>query len=131
VLRQKRFLVGGALVAVAIGYLGFMGFQGSATYYYKVSELFEQENLDYEQSLRVNGQVAPGSIEREQGGLTTRFAVVEGGQSLPVVYRGALPDTFKEEADVVVEGRLDPSGVFQADSIMMKCPSKYEPEEGE
>lgn len=130
-LRQKKFLVGGAIIVIAIAYLGFMGFRGSATYYYTVSELAALGSSVHDESVRVNGLVAPGSVEQENAGLTLRFTVVEGGESLPVVYQGAVPDTFKDEAEVVVEGYLDSSGIFQADSILTKCPSKYEPEPAE
>ena len=127
-LRRKRFLIGGVITAAAIGYLGFVGLQGSTAYYYKVGELLDQGSSAYGESVRVNGRVAPGSVERESSGLVLKFTVVDAEKSLPVVYRGAVPDAFKEDLDVVVEGHLDSTGVFQAGNILTKCPSKYEPE---
>ena len=126
--RQKRFMIGGAVIAVAIGYLGFMGFQGSATYYYRVGELMELGSSAYGENVRVSGTIASGSIDHQAGSLIVNFGVAGDGYTLPVVYEGAVPDTFQEETDVVVGGHLGESGVFTADTIMMKCPSKYEPE---
>ena len=125
-LRKKKFLIGGFIVIVAIGYLGFTAFQSSATYYYTVSELMDKGSLIYEENVRVNGDVAAGSVEKE--GLVLVFDVVEGGSSLPVFYQGVVPDTFKDGSEVVIEGSLDASGTFQAHTIMTKCPSKYEPQ---
>lgn len=126
-LRKKKFLIGGIIVCLAVGYLGYMGFTGSATYYYTVNELFEQGNSIYGENVRVNGQVAPGSVEQEAGSHILKFSIIEGEESLPVVYQGVVPDSFKVGNDVVVEGNLDSNGVFQANTLMAKCPSKYVP----
>lgn len=126
--RKKKFLIGGIIVVLAIGYLAYVGFMSSATYYYTVGELNGLGSSIYGDSVRVSGKVAPGSIEQERAGLTMRFTIVEGEESLPVVYQGVVPDAFKVNNDVVVDGRLSPSGIFQADTILVKCPSKYVPE---
>lgn len=127
--RRKRFIIAGLVVFVAIGYLGYIGFVSSATYYYTVSEVLAQGNSIYNENVRVNGQVVPGSIEQERGGLKLKFTIVdvEKQQTLPVVYQGAVPDTFQAGADVVVEGYLDPAGTFQARTLMPQCPSRYIP----
>ena len=106
-----------------------MGFTGSATYYYEVGEFLTQESSAYGENVRVNGQVAPGSLEQESVGGLLRFTIIdiEGEESLPVVYQGVVPDTFKVGNNVVVEGNLDSSGIFQAHTLMPKCPSKYVP----
>jgi cytochrome c-type biogenesis protein CcmE len=57
-----------------------------------------------------------------------RFAVTDGTRSVPVIYAREVPDTFKEEGDVVVEGMLNADGVFAAHHLLAKCPSKYEKE---
>ncbi len=130
VLGKKRFLIGGIIVFLAIGYLGYTGFMGAATYYYEVSELTEQGSSIYGENVRVNGQVAPGSVEQEFDGLILRFTLIDidGEDSLPVVYQGVVPDTFKVGNEVVVEGQLNSDGIFQAHTLMPKCPSKYVPE---
>lgn len=128
VLRKKRFLIGGIIVFLALGYLGYAGFEGSATYYYTVSELIEQGDSILGENVRVNGQVTPGSVEQEAGGHIMRFTIINGEASLPVVYQGVVPDAFKVGNEVVVEGYLDSDSIFQANTILAKCPSKYVPE---
>jgi len=127
-LMQRKFLIGGLIILLAVGYLGYMGFQGSAIYYYTVSEVIEQGNSINGKNVRVNGQVIPGSVEEEAGNLILKFSIEEGGESLPVVYQGVVPDTFKVGSEVVVEGHLNSAGIFQANTILTKCPSKYVPE---
>ena len=126
-LRKKRFLVSGIILLVAIGYLGYTGFVGGATYYYTVSELMEQGSSIYGENVRVNGQVVPGSVGQEAQGTTLRFTIADGEENLPIIYQGVVPDSFKVGNDVVVEGHLDSDGIFQANTLMAKCPSKYVP----
>lgn len=130
-LKKRKFLIGGFIVLIAIAYLTFIGLSSSATYYYEVSELLARGNSVYGETVRVNGQVAPGSVEQEAAGRTLRFTItdIEGKGDLPVFYRGVVPDTFKIGSAVVVEGQLNPDGIFQADTLMPKCPSKYLPAE--
>ncbi|MFQ5997451.1 MAG: cytochrome c maturation protein CcmE [Dehalococcoidales bacterium] len=128
-LRKKKFLVGGIIISLAIGYLAYVGFESSATYYYTVSELTGQENSIYGENIRVKGQVVPGSVEQETAGRELRFTIIDGEESLPVVYQGVVPDTFRVGTEVVVEGQLNPVGIFQAHTLMPKCPSKYVPQQ--
>ena len=128
-LKKKRFLIGGIIVFLALGYLGYTGFEGSATYYYTVGELIEQGNSIYGENVRLNGLVAPGSIEQESSNFIMRFTIINGEASLPVVYQGVVPDAFRVGNEVVVEGYLDSDSTFQANTILAKCPSKYVPEE--
>ena len=128
-LRKKRFLIGGITVFLAIGYLVFMGFQDSVTYYYTVSELMEQGSSIYDENVRVKGQVAPGSVEQEATGRILRFTIIDGEKSLSITYQGAVPDTFKVGAEVIVEGQFNSNGIFQAHTLMPKCPSRYVPQQ--
>ncbi len=127
--KKKRFLIGGIIILLALGYLGYTSFAGAATYYYKVSEVLAKGSSVYDVNVKVEGHVAPDSVQRESAGRLIRFTIsdIGGGQSLPVVFKGVAPDTFKADSDVVVEGRLGSDGIFQAQTIMTKCPSKYEP----
>ena len=128
-LKGRKFLISGVILFLAIGYLGYTGFQSSATYYYTVSELLHQVNPAYGENVRVNGQVSPDSMEQEAGSLNVRFIIIDGEEILPVVYQGIVPDAFKAGSDIVVEGYLNSAGIFQANSILTKCPSKYVPKE--
>ena len=131
VLKKKRFLIGGLIIVLALSYLGYTGFKSSATYYYTVNELTALGNSVSGDIVRVNGQVVDGSVEQDITERTLRFNMIdpEEEDSLPVVYQGIVPDSFKAGREVVVEGYLIPSGIFKADNILTKCPSKYEPEE--
>lgn len=126
-LRRKRFLIVGLAVAIAMGYLGFTAFQGASMYYLTVDELLARNDAAYGEQVRLMGKVEDGSVVKNSESDTLRFAVTnEDGTSLPVVYSGMVPDAFKQGADVVVEGSLTQAGTFQADSLLVKCPSKYE-----
>ena len=127
-LRKRKFLIGGIIVFLAIGYLAYMGFESSATYYYTVSEFIERGNSSYSENVRVKGQVAPGSVEQEAAGSVLRFTIINGGEGLPVAYQGVVPDTFKVGSEVVVEGQLNSAGIFQAHTLMPQCPSRYVPQ---
>ena len=126
-MKKKKFIIGGFILFLAIAYLGFMGFRSSASYYFTVSELLAQGNIPQTQVIRVNGTVLAGSVEQRSSDLSLNFTVTEGGKNLPVVYRGVVPDTFRPDGDIVVEGTLGTGGIFQAKTLMPKCPSKYKP----
>ena len=125
---KKKFLIGGIIICLAIGYLGYAGFQSAAIYYYTVSELEAMGSSIYGENVRVNGAVVPGTLEQDTGNFTSRFTLIEGEHSLPVVYHGVVPDAFREGADVVVEGQLSSANIFVASTILTKCPSKYSPQ---
>ena len=127
-LRNKKFLISGLLILIAVSYLAYTGFESSAIYYYTVSELTEQDESVRNTNVRVNGQVDVNSVEHNSTvNSALEFIVTEGGESLPVIYQGIVPDTFAAGREIVIEGYLDSEGVFQADIILTKCPSKYEP----
>lgn len=132
VLRKKRFLIGGIIVFLAIGYLIYTGIAAGATSNYAVSELLEQGSPIYGENVRVSGEVLPGSVEQEAQGRILKFTVIDadgkGSLSLPVVYQGVVPDTFKAGSEVIIEGQLNSDGIFQANILMARCPSRYEPE---
>jgi cytochrome c-type biogenesis protein CcmE len=127
VFGKKKYIIGGALVIGAFVFLLYMmDAFGTPTVY--VDEALAREGTAAER-LRVEGELVAGSVVRA-GDLKLEFVMAWEGMSLPVVYSGAIPDTFQEDAEmIVVEGSLDDAGVFQSDLIMTKCPSKYDPEE--
>ena len=75
-------------------------------------------------NVRVLG-VVQNDVVRSEGGLHVHFTAAAGGQSMPVDYRGTLPDIFKPGAQVVVDGQLGPDGVFHARTLQAKCPSRF------
>ncbi len=126
--QRTRFFIAFLLMILGIGLLVAVSFRGSMVYYLSVSE-YMQSSGRVPGPVRVNGRVVPGSIEKEPAKLGVRFAMTDGESTLPVVYEKIVPDTFVERAEVVVEGKLDPAGVFHADVLLAKCPSKYEAED--
>ena len=130
-VRGKRIIIGGLVVCLAIGYLGYALLGSSLTYYSTVSELKGGGDSVYGRGVRVNGDVVPGSIEFDARNLILTFVITDERESLPVVYEGIVPDTFNNQTQVVLEGKLDSTGLFHASFILTKCPSKYEAEGSE
>lgn len=114
-------LIVGSLVWLAVG-----GVSDTKTYYKTIPELEKMGSAAHGQRLRVGGDVKPGSILKK--GTQVAFVLHQGGQTLNVVYAGTdpLPDTFKDNAQALADGRLGPDGVFEANKIQAKCASKYE-----
>jgi cytochrome c-type biogenesis protein CcmE len=122
--RQLKFLIGGIIVALVVGYLIFTAASGSAAYYLTIDEI--QRQGPSARNVRVAGNVVGESIAWEPRDLRLEFDMVDESGRLPVVYSGARPDMFRDEAEVVVEGKLTSAGVFEARTMLLKCPSKYE-----
>jgi len=127
--RYVRFGAVIAIIVVALGYLAYTGVQDSKSYYVTITELNRMGSSAYAKRLRVAGNVAPGSIKRE--GTHLEFQLIEQGHTLPVVYNGteAPPDTFKDNAQALAEGKFGRDGVFRATNIQAKCASKYAPKQ--
>ena len=126
----KFLFVGGALAA-ALGFLIWTATQGAVVYYHTVGELQEMGPAAYERLIRVNGEVLEGSISKHDDGKVVRFQIHDGGPVLPVSFRGTPPDLFgysteDRYADVIVEGRLRPDGVFEARNLIVKHGPEFE-----
>ena len=126
-MMNLRFAVAGGIIAVAVAYLVLTGIQSTSVYYLTVSELQAGGPSIQGRQVRLAGHVAPGSLEKLNGGLALRFSVQDESGSFPVMYRGGVvPDIFGEQVQVVVEGKLQQDGTFVADTLLAKCPSKFE-----
>lgn len=121
-----KLIVAGAIIIAGVSYLMISGISQTTVYYYKLSELMA-DNSNHQGGVRVNGHVVAGSIQREPKTMTVNFVMTEGGAKIPVSYSGIVPDTFKDESEVVVEGTLAADrSAFKAHTLLAKCPSKYE-----
>ena len=80
-------------------------------------------------AIRLGGLVEDGSVERDVDGLTVRFRVTDIDHAVPVVYKGILPDLFREGQGVVTEGSLNEDGLFQASEVLAKHDENYMPPE--
>ena len=125
--RRSKLLIGSIIILSGIGGLIVYSFNQSLVYDHSVGEFLADQSLQTS-NCRIYGKVESDSVLRSQDGLGVSFAVTDGQSSVPVYYAREVPDTFKEDGDVVVEGRLDSEGVFQAHNLLAKCPSKYESE---
>jgi cytochrome c-type biogenesis protein CcmE len=125
-LPQTKFILIGGGVILSMALLIFVGTQGSGVGYYMTVAEFMEAPDQTRSGLRVNGKVVHGTIERHDTGEDVGFSMTDGQATLAVYYRGIIPDTFVDGADVVVEGRLQSDGVFAAHVLLAKCPSKYE-----
>lgn len=110
----------GTLVWLAVG-----GVSETKTYYKTIAELHQMQNAT-DRKVRVGGDIGTDSIHRQ--GREVRFTLTQDKLVLPVVYSGIepLPDTFKEGAQALADGKLGSDGVFHATAIQAKCASKYE-----
>ena len=122
---HKKFMVGGVLLAIAVGYLGFASIKSGWVYYVEVDR-FMAETKFHPQRVRLCGSVSADQLKVNSAGLKANFILRGQAQSVPVAYKGVIPDMFAAGRDVVVEGKLDAAGTFQADQMMTKCASKYE-----
>jgi len=125
--KRKRVIFVAAIVVIAIAVIAYIGISKFATYDITVSEFMAKADYYTGKQVRVVGEVVPGSVSQDTKNFTLSFTIAEGNESLPVVYQGIVPDTFKEGTDIVVEGKSDQQGVFHASQLITKCPSKYEP----
>lgn len=125
--KRLQLIVGGIIILGGIGGLIVYSFNQSLVYDHSVAEFLSDRSLQ-QANCRVYGKVKADSVVRASGGIGVSFSITDGVQSVPVTYAREVPDTFKENGDVVVEGRLDHDGVFRAHNLLAKCPSKYEAE---
>ena len=123
---RKKFLVGSGIIVATLLALAYVGYTQSKTYYHTISELPSLQGSTLHQRMRVSGNVRAGSIAHRDG--RVNFVLEEQGKDLSVSYVGSdpLPDTFKDGAQALVEGRLMPEGGFVAEQVQAKCASKYE-----
>jgi cytochrome c-type biogenesis protein CcmE len=126
---MKPYVKFGVLTALIVGslvWLALGGVKETQTYYKTIPELQKMGNSAQGQRLRVGGDVEPGSIVK--AGSQVTFLLHQDSHQLKVVYRGTdpLPDTFKDGAQALADGRLGTDGVFEANKIQAKCASKYE-----
>lgn len=128
---RARFFVMGAVVALAVGYMVYAAFPGNALYFLTVSEFVANEEYQDGRLLRVSGKLVEGSFQRQDGSSVSHFQLADeegtAEAKLTASYVGVMPDLFfNPHSEIILEGRYGSDGVFEADSILVKCPSKYQ-----
>lgn len=150
---RVKFLIGGLLIAAAIVYLIASSTQAAAQYYMTIDELMADRSAVADRELRISGAVDGETVSYDAESLTLRFTIVNvpadpkgieagGGLAkvlhdavndpdatrLPVVYQGPKPDLLRHEAQAIVTGKIGEDGVFYAEELLLKCPTRYEEE---
>ncbi|MHC4413768.1 MAG: cytochrome c maturation protein CcmE [Planctomycetota bacterium] len=120
----------GLAIAIAVIFLARSGIREGWVYYLPVDQFISDDSY-HDQRVRLHGAVAERNLDVQSAGLTARFDLRGEAHGVRVEYTGVIPDMFKPGNEVVVEGRLDESGVFRADTLLTKCASKYESARGE
>jgi len=150
-MQRSKFFIGGALILAAVVYLIVSSTQASAEYFMTIEEVKAQESEIIGKSLRISGAVLGDTINYDPDTLTLTFTVAHvtgdndeieanGGLAkvlhnavnddttprLDVVYEGPIPDLLQNEAQAIMTGHIEADGVFYADELLLKCPTKYE-----
>jgi cytochrome c-type biogenesis protein CcmE len=131
---MKKYGKFAALVVIVLGTLAYLagsGMSSNQTYYKTISELGQMGDRAYGERIRVGGDVEGGSIQRI--GNEVHFVLVQDKTKLKVAYTGSepLPDTFKDGAQALADGKLGKDQVFRTAKVQAKCASKYEAKPGQ
>lgn len=130
--RHKRI----AMIAAGVAALGIAttlvlsAFQKNLVFFYTPTQIAANE-APQGRAFRIGGLVETGSVQRQPDGVTVHFVVTDTAKSIPVAYRGALPDLFKEGKGVVAQGTLGAGGLFTASEVLAKHDENYMPPEAQ
>ena len=126
--RHRRFLWigGGVAVLAAAAALVLNAFQSNLVFFFTPTQIAANE-APKGRAFRIGGLVEEKSLRREADGLTVHFNVTDTGKTVPVVYKGILPDLFKEGKGVVAQGKLENDGTFHATEVLAKHDENYMP----
>ncbi len=126
--RHKRFvLIGVGIAGLALSAtLVLSAFQKNLVFFFTPTQVAANE-APVGKSFRIGGLVEKGSVKREVDGVSVRFVVTDTANSIPVSYRGILPDLFREGKGVVTQGKLGADGMFRAEEVLAKHDENYMP----
>jgi len=126
--RHKRvaFIVVGLAGLALAAFLVASAFRNNLVFFFSPTQVAAKE-APVDRTFRVGGLVQEGTLQRD--GLTVRFVVTDTAASIPVVYKGILPDLFKEGRGCVAQGKIGADGVFQAEQVLAKHDENYMPPE--
>ena len=129
--RKKRLglIAGGLIICGAAAALVFNAFEENLVFFFSPSQVAAHEAPEG-RAFRIGGFVQEGSVQRQKDGVTVRFEVTDTAHTVPVTYKGSLPDLFKEGKGVVAQGKLQ-NGVFVADQVLATHDENYMPPEAE
>jgi len=128
--RQKKVSLFIAVVVVAAGVVAWLVVKalnqdGGINFSYTPSDVYGNK-APHDRSFRVGGLVVDHSVKRNNDGLTVRFELTDTVKSMPVIFKGILPDLFKEGKGAVAQGKLEADGVFHANEVLAKHDENYQ-----
>lgn len=127
--RPYRFVLGGALVVAILGFIVYQSFEATV-FFYTPTEILAEPSSFEGKTIRIGALVVPESTHWDPEKVLLSFKVTEDNQSfIPIVFAGIKPDMYREGQGVVVEGRLDSEGVFQANNLLVKHSEEYSVDE--
>lgn len=128
--RHKRiaFIFIGLVGLGLAAFLALSAFQNNLVFFFSPTQVAAKE-APIDRTFRIGGLVQQGTLQRDTDGLTVRFTVTDTAASIPVVYKGILPDLFKEGKGCVAQGKIGADGVFHADQVLAKHDENYMPPE--
>lgn len=129
--RNIKFFIGAAVIFLAIGFLVFNAMSSAGAYYMTVSELAESAEANVGKTVRVSGVVVDDSVDYNSAELILKFSIKDDANQLPIYFHGPRPDNFTRAAEAIVEGKYGEDGVLYANTLLLKCPSRYEEHGGE
>ena len=126
---RTKWVAGITLIVVAIVGLAAWAMlsPGALAYYKTPSQIFSSGRASFDGTLRLGGRVANGTLVRH--GTLVRFTITDGHASVPVTFRGDVPDTLKNGTDVIAQGTIGPDGSMHATGVQAKCSSKFVPKD--
>lgn len=122
---RAKLVLGSVVLAGAVSYLGLTGLRAGWVYYVDVDAYAASQDAQAKRA-RVHGVVSAERLDARPADLAASFTLLGETASVPVRYRGAVPDLFGAGRQVVVEGTMGPDGVLEADVLLTKCASKYD-----
>lgn len=130
--RSKRLLLLGGAASLLVGAVALVltAFQENMVFFHTPSDVAAGK-APHGRTFRVGGMVEEGSILRQADGLTVSFAITDMAQTIPVTYRGTLPDLFQEGKGAVVQGSIGEDGLFRASEVLAKHDENYMPVEAQ
>lgn len=125
--KKLKFIIGGVIIVLAIVYLGYGAIKNTGAYYIPLDELNQNPQAYMNKKIRVSGAILQESEDWDATNLLLKFRMSDAtGQSILVSFHGSRPSNFDEATEAIVEGNIQPDGTFKADSLLLKCPSRYE-----
>jgi cytochrome c-type biogenesis protein CcmE len=121
-------IVGGVAALAVAAALVISAFQKNLVFFFTPTQVADNE-APQGRTFRIGGLVEPGSVRRQADGVTVEFVVTDTAKSIPVLFKGILPDLFREGKGVVTQGRLGADGIFQASEVLAKHDENYMPPE--